>query len=360
MARRSPPQPAPDCAWHVFYGPNEHARRRALAQLLDDLLPPADREFALDRLDGAGATAGAILRSAQTVPFMAPHRVVLVTGAQHISRSEQQALATSLHKVVPPSVVILEVTARERRRLLLEPTLAKALGQGARLLQFAAPDQAGAQRWAVQQAARLGATLQPAGAALLVQRLGTDLASLEREVEKLSLYEAGQPITRAVVAMLTPRLPEEDIFKLADAIGDQHPAQALLALDDLLRFHNRPPHLVLAMIAGHFRRLWQVKLLVEGGWGPGRPLPPELATRLPQGEGVSRLPSWIYGRLATQAARFSWPRLQQVFLRMLQCDLAIKDIEGTMARPVLALELLIGDLCRAWSGHRPEQQWQSG
>jgi len=348
MARRSSPRPAsPDTVWQVLYGANEHTRRRALAALLDELAPEPEREFALDRLSGGQGTAAAIIAAAQTVPFLAPRRVVLVAAAQELPRAEQQALARLVGQVYPPAVVILEVTAQEeRRRAPLEQPLWKALAGCARLLEFAQPSEQEASRWAMEAAGNLGVTLEPAAAAALLQRLGSNQAILERELEKLATYVGAQGrITRQVVGELSPRLPEDDIFALTDAIGERRTGLALGLLGDLMRFHHQPPPRILFMIARQFRQLWQARLLAEAGWRAGQPVPPPLSDRLPDPAAAERMPAWLYGRLRQQASRFGWPHLEYAFQRMLQCDLATKDITGAVSRPGLALELLIGDLC---------------
>ncbi len=354
MARRAKAETSADCCWQVLYGPNEHARRRALVVLLDELLPEADREFALDRLDGAETTATGLLSLAQTLPFMAPRRLVVVTAAQQMPKAEQNALAPLVPRLQPPAVVVLEITAADpKRRAPLEQPLWKALAGHANLQEFKLPKPEEAAGWLAKRAVELGAAIDATAAAALVQRLGPDPAALEQELAKLLLYLDGRGrIDGALVARLSPRQPEEDIFKLTDAIGERRPAVALGLLSDLLRFHNYRPERLLPMIARQFRQIWQVKMLQEARWQPGRPLPPDLADRLPDPAAAARLPGWLYGRLGRQAARFAWPQLEAALDRLLRCDLAVKDIEGAVSRPDLALELLVRDLCGAGAPSR--------
>jgi len=345
--RAAQPTPSPESCWQVYYGPNEEARRRALALALDDMLPQADREFALDRMEGPTATAGAVIVSAQTLPFLAPRRVVLVTDAQAMPRGEQTALAGMLDKVSPPARVVLEITRESERKAPLEQTLWRALGKCAALHEFPhlAPQEA--QDWVVRRAHEAGVTLDNAAAVALVQRLGTDTAALANELDKLALsLEPGGRITRQVVLDLSPRQPEDDIFALTDAIGERRTGPALRLLSDLVRFHREPPPRVLFMVARQLRQIWQAKALAEAGWRPGAAVPEQATALLPDPAAATRMPSWLYGRLRQQATRFTWDHLQAALVRVLQCDLAIKDIEGGVADPVLALELMVCDLCR--------------
>jgi DNA polymerase-3 subunit delta len=108
-------------------------------------------------------------------------------------------------------------------------------------------------------AERKGLKAEPDVLAELADMLGGDLARLESELEKLSLYagESGM-ITRADVELLTPEARQGGVFELSDALARKDRGRALEIVDTLAAGGAYWP-MQLTLLAGLFRQALAVR-----------------------------------------------------------------------------------------------------
>ena len=89
---------------------------------------------------------------------------------------------------------------------------------------------------------------------LLTDLVGADLWTLDREMEKLSLYASGRTIEESDVGKLVSQVREANIFSAVDAMIDGRPAVAL-RLFLQLRQDGRDVSNIIAMVERQLRLL---------------------------------------------------------------------------------------------------------
>ena len=89
-----------------LYGEESYLLQRDLRQLLDAVLPVADRDFNFDNLSAKEVRAETILDRARTFPVFAPRRLVLVKDAQLLSAESLDLLTSYLHDPSPETVLV--------------------------------------------------------------------------------------------------------------------------------------------------------------------------------------------------------------------------------------------------------------
>ncbi len=226
--------------------------------------------------------------------------------------------------------------------------LLRALRPVAQVQRLTAPSGEPLARWIKTSAQQKGAGISPAAIRCLADLVGSDLWTLDRELEKLSLYAAGRGpapagasrssgaappsgsiIEEADVRELVASVREVSIFAAVDAMLEGRPAVALRLLQQL-RQDGRDAIYILVMVERQLRLLALARHLAE--------------LRVPPGEMAARLgvPSqFVATKAQEQARRHPWPDITWRFQRLLEADLAIKT--GRL-EPDLALELLVADL----------------
>jgi DNA polymerase-3 subunit delta len=231
--------------------------------------------------------------------------------------------------------------------------LRAAVGKAGAIVWFAALDAKEAAEYIQRQARRAGVHLDQSAAAMLVsQRLGTDLATLRRELDKLVLFVGeGKVITCAHVEAMTPRLLEDKIWDLTDALslGKAGLASALVVLRRMLQARDEPGR-ILPSIVSHIRFLWQVKGLLEIGWRPGQPVQTPESEEILIGGGdalAARFSkqTWLAGKSADQARRFTWSQLERALIALSDCDRALKGLSPALRDGGMALELALITIC---------------
>jgi DNA polymerase-3 subunit delta len=257
---------------HLYWGDDEAARHRALADRIEALVDPAWASINLSRLDGADAVQAArALEEARTPPFGAGARVVVLQRSPFCQACPAE-LAGQLEASVAliPDDCHLFLVSDGKPDARLRTT--KRLRTVAEEKSFTLPpvwDGAG-QIERVERAARdRGLTLAPAAAEALAEAIGSDGLRLASELEKLALHagsgDGGDrgPITAEAVAALIGGQVTSSLA-VGDALLAQHPAEAIALVEALLEV-GEPALRIVAALASQIRGWLWVSLLERSG-----------------------------------------------------------------------------------------------
>ncbi len=294
----------------VFYlhGSDAFRREEAALALVESHLDPGTRDFNLDVLRGSEVDAEALASVLGTPPMMAEWRVVLLRETEALAgspRAREQVLGVA--RTPPPGLaLILLCTVPERSSARFYKDLARTT----RALEFreiAGDDVPG---WLIQRAReQLGRELDEGAARALGQAIGTDLAVLSRELEKLdALADTGEAITREHVAAAGTRVPRQDRWAWFDGVAERRFQESLEGLEILLQHGESGVGLTLGL-ATHFLRLGVV---VDGG-------PGALESVLPPHQ------RWLARRYASQARRWTGAEVAEAIQDLLDVDRLLKS-----------------------------------
>jgi DNA polymerase-3 subunit delta len=299
---------------YLLAGGEALLRDDALAALRGAVLGASDPAFGLDRLD-SGAAPGALIDALNTLPVLAPRRMVVLEEPE-ARRGSARALLDALAEWVEakrdqePSVLVVVASQPDRRARWV-----KAFGDA-----VVACDAPTAMRdiaaFVRSEAARQEVELERGVAEAIAERIGPQLQLVRSEIGKLALLAGpGQAVTRAHVGAGIALSAEEPIWDLTDAIGEGRTGDALGVLARLLGA-GEPPPVLLGALVSHFRRLLRV---ASGG---------EIAG-----------PPFVKKKLASQAKRYGPVRLRASLGALHETDLALKGA-GALP-PELALERVV-------------------
>ncbi|MBM3942312.1 MAG: DNA polymerase III subunit delta [SAR202 cluster bacterium] len=337
---------------HVIYGDSFLAAQSLKA--LEGGTPLLEANH--HRLRGGQARPGDLLELCQAMPFLDNRRLVVVEGLLTTfegspgrsgagrSRSRRPDAAPThdglrgwetLAQAIPhmPETTVLALVDGP---LAESNPLLSALRPVSQVQRLAAPSGEALARWIKSAAQEKGAGINPPAIRSLMDLVGSDLWTLDRELEKLALYAAGKggaanvpSIDESDVQQLVSQVREASIFNAVDAILEGKPAVALRLVQQLQQ-DGRDPSYIIAMVERQLRLLALARHLSEQGVAQG-----EMAGRL----GVAS--QFAVNKTLEQSRRHSWLDIYWRFHRLLDADLAIKTGRQT---PDLALELLVADL----------------
>ncbi len=286
-------------------GDEPFLREEALRQIMEAHLEPATRDFNLDQLRGAEASADALASLFATPPLMANWRLVVVRDAQGLTPRARSVIEAAA--ATPPSGLVLILSASIPAGS--QAAFYRTLERNSTAVEFAPLGSLDAPPWAVERAVTLhGVELELDAARALVAAVGTDLGTLAAELDKLA---GGSRDRRRIslddVTDLVGVIPRVNRWTWVELVGDRRLDEAMRQLPTLMGAGENGVGLVIAIGA----QLLRVALVVSGGEAT-------LERALP------RTQPTLVRKLVAQARRWTLPELDAVFTELLRTDRLLK------------------------------------
>lgn len=325
---------------YLFYGEETYLRDRILERF-KGMVPEGIRDFNLDIVDGRDTGVEAIVNMAETLPFLADKRVVLVKDADFFkarrksmsetgeekaekANSTDDILLKYLENPANTTCLILCTESVDKKRKIF-----KAIEKNGQVVEFALLKGQELNDWIDRRARKLGKVIEQAAMAGLVTAVGNNLQQLNTELEKLSCYSATEKISAADVGLMVSKTAELSIFELIDAVADRNYKRAVKMARETV-FLGEPVIRILFMVARQFRLITQVKGFQEAG------------NTDKQVAGLLQVHPFVAQKCIKQARNFTMQEALAAMEKILGTDL---DIKSGRQEPMLALELLIIALC---------------
>ncbi len=316
---------------YLFYGTESYLIQDEIKKLSNQLIPADDRDLNLINYDLDQIAIEAIIEEAETPPFMSAHKLIVVKGgalftAQKLAKAVEHNIAELERYLADPVEYSTLIFAVDYEKLDERRRIVKQMRDSAVVREFAPLNDYLLLAWVVKKAELAGAEIGGDAAQLLVQKLGKDLQLLEQEIEKLALYVgSGGEITEAIVAELTVRQLEENIFLLVDAVANLRMEEGFQLLYDLLK-NKEEPVKILALMARQFRIILLAKEAARTGYSER-----DIASLLSIHPYVAKL-------ALQQGRRFGEEQLQRILMKLAELDYEIKS--GRIDK-VLAVEMFM-------------------
>ena len=182
--------------------------------------------------------------------------------------------------------------------------------------------------WTEKEIKRLKTEISPIALKRLIASSNNDLWRLSTEIKKLVSYKNCEKIEIIDVELLTELEIETNIFKTIDAIALLDKKTALRLLSQHLE-NGDPPFYLLTMINYQFRNILVIKSLLQQNMS------------FPMILKVSRLNPFVAKKCYSLAGQFSFKRLKDIYLKILEADLKIKTGKVSARQ---CLELLVSQI----------------
>lgn len=243
--------------------------------------------------------------------FASEGRLIVVEGVEEWKAPDAKEIAAYLEAPAPATTLAL--VGGEMKK---DAPLAKAVAAGkGELLLWDVPRKA-LQRWVSEQFGIHGTKAEPEACRALLELVGDDVYDLSSEIDKISTWAAGDPVTAGDVERLVAARAETTNFALTDAWGARDIEGVLHASEALLERSGEPrsrtiPRIV-GILSGHVASVRRVQALDEEGIAAK-----DAAVTL------KRHPYYV-SKLYAQARNYDPDELRDVTLRLAELDHALK------------------------------------
>lgn len=304
---------------YLLYGEEAYLRKQYKDRLKKALCTDGDT-MNFHYFEGKDVNVPQIIDLAETLPFLADRRVILIENSGLFKRGGE-ALADYLKAPCGTACFIFAETEVDKRSKLY-----KAAASAGCCVEFGAQNEETLKKWILSLVKQEGKQITQQGLSYFLNKTGTDMENIRMELEKLFSYclDRDSILPEDMDAVCVTRISSR-IFDMINAIADKRQKEALELYYDLLAL-KEPPMRILFLIARQCNMLLQVKELKAKGYDQKK-----------IGEKVG-LPGFVAGKYVTQAAKFKTYELRRAVERCVEAEEAVKT--GRM-NDVMSVEILI-------------------
>ena len=303
---------------YLLYGEEAFLKNSYKNRLKEAIIGDDTMNFA--RFEGKGLDVDELIRLADTMPFFAERRLILVEDSGFF-KSASDALVQYLPSMPDTTILLFVETEVDKRNRLYKKV--KDMGYAAELNR---QDSAQLARWAGGILTREQKKITKHTMELFLSMAGDDMENIRMELEKLISYTLGREVItdEDVLAVCTVQVTNR-IFEMVSAIVNRQPRKAMDLYEDLLTL-KEPPMRILFLIARQFNQLLQVKDLMGKGMDKGA-----IASKL-------KMQPFVVGKTMPQARQFG---REQILSYVEFCVETEEAVKSGRLQDRLAVELLI-------------------
>lgn len=304
---------------YLLYGEERYLVLQYRDKLLNAMGATGD-EMNFSRFEGNGISASEVIDLAETLPFFADYRTILIVNSKWFKTANEYFC--DFMKKAPETTRFIFVEEEVDRR----NKLFKLVNEKGRAVEFKTQNEQILRKWILGRVGKENKQITTAAMELFLEKTGTDMNNIATELEKLFCYTADRSEIHEgdVEAVVTKRMGNH-IFDMISAIGQRQQARALNLYYELLA-QKEPPMKILSLLARQFNSLLEIKELRKKGY---------------DSHGIEKkmnIASFLVNKYAKQAAMFSVEELKQAVSDAAATD---QNVKSGKIVDRLAVELLI-------------------
>lgn len=304
---------------YLLYGEEDYLKRQYRDKLIHALVTEDDT-MNYAHFTGKGLSEGEIIDLAETMPFFAERRVILLEDTGFFKNATEKL--PDYIKELPDYLVMIFVEQEVDKR----NRMYKAVQKEGYVAEFSVQNEQTLLTWIAGILKKNGKNITKADAEYLISRTGTDMSNIYTEVEKLICYAYERSvITRSDIDAVCTEQMENRIFDMIRAVTERNQKKALDLYYDLIAL-KEPPMRILYLISKQFDQLLRAKELAEKGYGQK-----EVETRL-------GIPGFVARNIINCARQYSRDELESI---VRDCTQTEEDVKTGRLTDALSVELLI-------------------
>ena len=271
--------------------------------------------------EGKGPDVKEIISLADTMPFFAERRLVLIDGSGFFKSSAPEELVNYIPEIPESTCMVFVESEVDKRNKLYKKV--KDNGYAAELKKQDA-DQL--MRWAAGILSKDGKKITRQVMEYFMERTGDDMENIRMELEKLICYTMGREvITKEDVEAVGTVHVTNRIFEMVTAIVAGNTRKAMDLYEDLLTL-KEPPMRILFLIARQYDLLLKTKMCLAEN------------KNYADTASVLGVPSWSVKKYAEQCRNYSEQELKKIMEACQDTDYKLKT---SQASDVVAVEVLL-------------------
>lgn len=304
---------------YLLYGEEAYLKKQYQDKLKKAMTADGDT-MNIAIYEGKNMDVKEVLSLAETMPFFAERRVILIENSGFFKASCEELAAYFAAPVESTVFLFVEEAVDKRSKLY------KAVSKLGRAVEFCEQKEDLLVRWILNRLAKENKNITKEVMQLFLSKTGTSMGNIDRELEKLICYTMGRTvITAEDVEAVTTEQVTNKIFDMVNAIAEKNQRRALDLYYDLLTL-KEPPMRILFLITRQFQILLHIKDMSGKGFEQSM-----IASKI-------GIPVFAVRKNQAQAKGFTMEQLKEALLDGVTLEEAVKT--GRM-NDQLAVELFL-------------------
>lgn len=256
---------------YLVLGTEEYLNKKVRDVFLTSILHAEETEFNFVSFDMENTLVDQALEEALSAPFFGDKKVIFVENAYFLTSEKgklnlEHDLKWLEEYIQNPNPDTTMVLFAPYPKLDQRKGIVKRVKKHAKELSTASFSEQDTIAYVKNVCQQAGYTIETDALSLLLQLKGAQLSPLLNELEKVMIYAIDEKrITKDMIALLTVKGLEENVFELSDLVLNKQTSKALLLFQSLIT-QKEEPIKIIALLLSQFRLLLQVKILRTKGY----------------------------------------------------------------------------------------------
>lgn len=248
--------------FYLLYGPDEFRLERALSRVKEEFVPESARDFNSGTCYGGDTDPSEIINRAQTIPFIAQNRLIIVRRTEEFSANQLEKFLPYLENPVTSTCLIFIASRTDFKRKFYKKIRSSGLA-----VNFTELKNNQIVPWIRKTAREMGLNMDGQACVYLQQIVGNRLSDLYSELLKLQLRHGNQKIGEKEVKKLVIHSRIYSIFELMNAVSVKDCGKSLSILNRFLEEEDKrsAPLQIIGMLNRQIGLLWRTKAILEKG-----------------------------------------------------------------------------------------------
>ena len=244
---------------YLLYGDEAYLKKQYKDKLIKALVAEGDT-MNFSAYEGKGINPKELIDLAETLPFFAERRVILVENSGFFKNSCDDLAEYLLEPAASTCFLFVEEEVDKRSKMY------KAVAKAGKAVEFGTQNEELLTRWILSRLKKENKNITGNVMQLFISKTGTDMGNIDRELEKLLCYTMGRDVINAEdVEDITTEQGTNKIFDMVNAIAEHEQKKALDFYYDLLTL-KEPPMRILFLITRQFQILMNLKDMGSKGF----------------------------------------------------------------------------------------------
>ncbi len=242
---------------YLLYGEEEYLKKQYKNKFIDAICAGDTMNYSY--YEGKGIDIKELMNTADTLPFFAERRLIVVENSGFFKSSNEELAAYLANENESTCIVFIENEVDKRNKLF------KTVSANGYVCELGVQNQATLESWIAAMVKKNGKSISKPAIMKLMDAVGSDMVNISTELEKLIAYTYGRDTIEIsdIEAVCSVSISAK-VFDMVDALSAHNRTKAVEIYKDLIAL-KEPPMRILFMIMRQFNIMLMVSELKDKG-----------------------------------------------------------------------------------------------